>query len=90
MAKHFYNGNWYTAQELADLSGIAAHTLRDRLRRGFSVDEAVKPIATHESVREFGESSWYEDWYVHKRSSPDILEMVCISWVYTNLQTRIL
>lgn len=62
MAKHFYRGNWYTANELAIKSGIPAHTVRDRLRRGFSVEEAVKPIATHDSVKEFGDSSWYEDW----------------------------
>lgn len=62
MHKLFYKGNWYSAKELADVSGIPAHTLRDRLRRGFSVEEAVKPIATQDSIREFGESSWYEDW----------------------------
>ena len=62
MHKLFYKGGWYTAKELADLSGIPAHTVRDRLRRGYSVEEAVKPIATHNSVLEFAESSWYEDW----------------------------
>lgn len=62
MAKHFYRGHWYTAKELADKSGIPAHTVRDRLRRGFSVEEAVKPIATHDSIKEFRDSSWYEDW----------------------------
>ena len=62
MRKLFYKGNWYTAKELADKSGIPAHTVRDRLRRGFSVEESVKPIATHDSIKEFGESSWYEDW----------------------------
>ena len=62
MAKYYYKGNWYTPNELAELSGIQAHTIRDRLRRGFTVEESVKPIATHESVREFSESSWYEDW----------------------------
>ena len=46
MHKLFYKGNWYTAKELADKSGIPAHTVRDRLRRGFSIEEAVKPIAT--------------------------------------------
>ena len=62
MHKLFYNGNWYTAKELADKSGMPAHTVRDRLRRGYSIEEAVKPVATHDSVKEFGESSWYEDW----------------------------
>ena len=56
------NGSWYTPNELSEISGIAAHTIRDRLRRGFSVEEAVKVIPIQESVKAFSEASWYEDW----------------------------
>ena len=62
MAKHELNGRWYTPQELSNMSGVAAHTIRDRLRRGYSVKEAIKIVATAESVKEFGEASLYTDW----------------------------
>ena len=62
MAKYELKGKWYTPNELSEISGIQAHTIRDRLRRGFSVEEAVKPVATHESVLEFSEASYYQDW----------------------------
>ena len=56
------NGHWYTINELAEKSGVIPHTLRDRLRRGYSVEEAVKVLPVHDSVREFTNNSWYEDW----------------------------
>lgn len=62
MARYELNGKWYTPNELSELSGIAAHTIRDRLRRGYPVEEAIKVVATQNSVRDFAESSWYEDW----------------------------
>lgn len=89
MHKLFYRGNWYTAKELADKCGMPAHTVRDRLRRGYSVEEAVKPIATHDSVREFGESSWYEDWI--GMSISDLHEIYwrwCVSHGYTPISKQ--
>ena len=89
MHKLFYKGNWYTAKELADKSGIPAHTVRDRLRRGFSVEEAVKPIATHDSIKEFCESSWYEDWI--GMSVNDLHEIYwkwCVSHGYTPISKQ--
>ena len=62
MNRYEYKGNWYTPKELSKLSGIAAHTIRDRLRRGYEVEEAVKVVATHESVKEFCDASLWEDW----------------------------
>jgi hypothetical protein len=56
------NGSWYTPKELSEMSGIPAHTIRDRLRRGFSVEEAIKITAIKDSVKEFGEASLYTDW----------------------------
>lgn len=62
MRKLVYNGNVYTINELSELSGIAPATIRDRLRRGYSVEQAVKIVATDESVEQFSEASWWEDW----------------------------
>lgn len=62
MAKYELDGHWYTVDELSELSGIKAHTIRDRLRRGFPIEEALKLIPLHESVKEFGDSSQYTDW----------------------------
>ena len=89
MLKLFYKGNWYTAKELADKCGMPAHTVRDRLRRGYSVEEAVKPIATHNSVKEFGESSWYEDWI--GLSTDDLHKIYwkwCVSHGYTPISKQ--
>lgn len=89
MARYELRGKWYTPNELSEISGIAAHTLRDRLRRGFSVEEAVKPVATLESVREFSEASYYQDWIgmaindLHK-----IYWKWCIEHGYTPIQKQ--
>ena len=62
MARYELNGKWYTPNELSEISGLKTHTIRDRLRRGYSVEEAIRVAATQNSIKEFGESSWYEDW----------------------------
>lgn len=62
MAKYELKGSWYTPSELSELSGIPQQTIRDRLRRGYSVEEAVKTVATHPSVMEFCEASYWGDW----------------------------
>ena len=56
------NGRWYTPNELSEISGIPPHTIRDRLRRGYSVEESVKLQPIHDSVKEFSNTSWWEDW----------------------------
>ena len=55
-------GQQYTINELSELSGIQPATLRYRLRRGYPVEQAVKPVATNESVEQFAEASYYLDW----------------------------
>ena len=62
MNTYHYKDGWYTPNQLSELSGVAPHTIRDRLRRGFLVEEAVKPTPVLPSVREFADASWYEDW----------------------------
>ena len=57
-----YKGEIYTINELSEMSGISGASLRDRLRRGFTVEEAVQIVATDESVKEFCDASWYKDW----------------------------
>ena len=62
MGKCEYKGDWYTLNQLSEISGIHPATLRDRLRRGYSVEQAVKPVATNESVEQFADASYYLDW----------------------------
>ena len=57
-----FRGQPYTIKELSELSGIQPATLRDRLRRGYSVEQAVRPVITDESVEQFAEASYYLDW----------------------------
>ena len=62
MNLYVYKEQSYTVNQLSEMSGIAPHTLRDRLRRGYSVEEAIKPKPTDDSIKQFCESSWYQDW----------------------------
>lgn len=62
MHRYTYRDQLLTIKELSEMSGVQAHTLRDRLRRGFTVEQAVKPLPIHESVEQFCEHSWYPDW----------------------------
>lgn len=57
-----YKGAVCTIKELSELSGIAPATLRDRLRRGYTVDQAVRPVTTYESVERFCDASQWSDW----------------------------
>ena len=89
MARHELNGKWYTPNELSEMSGIPPHTIRDRLRRGYTVEEAVKLSPTQSSVRAFCESSWYEDWI--GMSINDLYEIYwkwCIQNRYTTIQKQ--
>ena len=61
MLKLVLNDKVYTVNELSEITGIAAPTIRKRLRDGYSVEESVRDIPTHTSVTEFDESSWWED-----------------------------
>lgn len=62
MLKVEYNNQIYTIPELSELSGIAPATIRERLRKGYSVEESLRDNPLHDSVKEFNEASWYEDW----------------------------
>ena len=60
--RYEYRGKAYSVKELSEMSGIAEATIRYRLRKGYSVSEAVKMVATNDSVFQFTEASWWEDW----------------------------
>ena len=57
-----YEGEMYTINGLSELSGVQPATLRDRLRRGYSIEQAVKSAPTNDSVVEFSAASYYMDW----------------------------
>lgn len=80
MARYELNAHWYTPNELSEMSGIPAHTIRDRLRRGFTVEESVKDIPLHESVKGFTEASTYTDWI-----GMPISDLYKIYWKWTVL-----
>ena len=89
MTKYNIDGKWYTPNELSEISGIAPHTIRDRLRRGYSIEEAIKVTPTQDSVKEFCDASWYEDWI--GMSINDLYTIYwdwCISHGYTTLQKQ--
>lgn len=89
VAKHEYKGSWYTPDELSEISGIAAHTLRDRLRRGYPVEEAIKVVPVQDSIKEFSEASYWKDWI--GMSMDDLYNIYwkwCIQRGYTTLQKQ--
>lgn len=57
-----YKGVTYTVKELSEISGIKCATLRDRLRRGYSVEQSIRMVTTSDSVEQFNEASHWEDW----------------------------
>lgn len=83
---YHYNDSWHSVNELSEMSGVKPATIRDRLRRGYSIEQAVKPILVDESVEMFNEASWWEDWigmstlYLYK-----IYWNWCVSQRYTPL-----
>ena len=62
MKRYGYKDNMYTVKELSEISGIECHTLRDRLRRGYTIEQAVRPTPVHASIEHFCEASYWEDW----------------------------
>ena len=79
--KYEYKGSWYTTNELATMSGVRPHTLRDRLRRGFAVEEAIKISPVQECVKDFCDASYYKDWI---GMSINDLHKIFWSWCISN------
>ena len=62
MNRYAYRDQMLTINELSEMSGVKPHTLRDRLRRGFTVEQAVRPVPVQESVEQFFDASYWQDW----------------------------
>ena len=89
MVKYEYKGKWYSPNELSEISGIAAHTIRDRLRRGYPVEEAVKVVPVQDSIKEFSEASCWNDWI--GMAMDDLYQIYwrwCVQHGYTTLQKQ--
>jgi hypothetical protein len=57
-----YKGVQYTINELSEISGIKPATIRQRLRSGYDLTNALKERPIHTSVELFSEASWWMDW----------------------------
>lgn len=89
LMRYEYKGAAYTINELAEMSGIAQATIRYRLRKGYSVSEAVKMLATDDGVREFVDASCWEDWIGMPISGLyKIYWKWCVSYGYTPLHIK--
>jgi hypothetical protein len=87
MKVYEYRGKLLTIDELSSMSGIERATIRDRIRRGYSVEQAMSICPVHDSVKEFCESSWYEDWIgMSTKYLYAIYWKWCIEHGYTALQ----
>lgn len=84
-----YKGLTYTVNELSEISGIPSATIRDRLRRGYSINDALSPQPIVDSVKKFCEGSWYEDWIGESTSYLyEIYWKWCIRNGYTPIQSK--
>ena len=86
MNVYSYKDKVVTIKELSEISGIAPPTLRDRLRRGYSVEQAIRTQPLDDSVVEFSESSWYGDWI---GMSTSYLHEIYFKWCISNGHTPI-
>ena len=63
MKQYLYKDNVYNIKELSEMSGIKYTTLAERLKRGYTVEEAVSAnTKIPESVIQFDHHSDYTDW----------------------------
>lgn len=63
MKMYYYNGDWLNTRQLSEHCNVPYSTLARRLKRGMSVEDAVRtspPIP--ESIIEFDKESDYHDW----------------------------
>ena len=88
--KHYeYKGQWYSVNELSELCGVAPSTIRNRLRKGYDIYNAMKIVPVNEGVEQFCGSSCWEDWI--GMSTNDLYKIYwkwCISNGYTTLQLK--
>ena len=75
MNKYEYKGVLYTVNELSDISGIQPATIRQRLRSGYDLTNALKFRPVHTSVEIFTEASHWRDW--EGQTINDIYQVYC-------------
>lgn len=63
--RHFnYNGQTFTLRELSEFTGIKYTTLSERLKRGYTLEEAIADgCKVPESITEFVNASYPKDWH---------------------------
>jgi hypothetical protein len=81
MKVYEYNGQVLTIEELSNISGIEKPTLRERIRRGYTIEEAIQMSPIKDSIKQFCESSWYEDWI---GMSTKYLHEIYFKWCISN------
>lgn len=81
MNRYEYKGVMYTINELSELSGIKPATIRQRLRSGYDLTNALKEKPIHTSVELFSEASWWMDW---EGQSIDKLYQIYCNWCDKN------
>lgn len=63
MRNYVYKGKYYNVRELSELSGVKYSTLCERLKNGYSVEEAIAlDTRIPDSILEFDSASDYKDW----------------------------
>lgn len=78
MKYYQYKGETYNIRELSDLSGVNYTTICERLKRGYTVEEALSDgYKIPESVEEFFHASHPPDW---DRMTTDHLFDIYATW----------
>lgn len=62
MRRYEYNGMHLTINEISEMVGVPQHTLRDRLRRGYSIEQATTLTPLTDSIQDFVAHSMWTDW----------------------------
>lgn len=89
MNRYVYRGRMLTIHELSEMSGVQPHTLRDRLRRGFTIEQAVRATPIHDSIEHFNEASYWKDWIgMSINGLYEIYWKWCVSNQYTPLSKQ--
>lgn len=64
MKRFLYKGKLYNLRQLSEVSGIKYSTLAERIKRGYTVEEAVSwDLRVPTSVLEFDSGADYRDWH---------------------------
>lgn len=62
VARYHYDGQDLTITEIAALSGVAGWLIRDRLKRGLTIEQATSEQPTHKQITVGNETHTFEEW----------------------------